>query len=69
MTIVLLPEDDRGLLRDLVKPARTGRFHCTYCGARCFGRVCRAHRDLIAIEAEATAPHRENTVASDKEGR
>lgn len=57
MTLALLPDADRRLLRDATRPPRVGRFNCSYCGARCFGRVCRAHRDLLEVEAELDAPH------------
>jgi hypothetical protein len=67
--MLLIPGEDARLLRDLIKSSRTGRFHCTYCGARCWGRVCRAHRDLLDLEAEPLAPQRETTSGSDKEGR
>ncbi len=69
MTLALLPNADRRLLRDATRPPRVGRFNCGFCGARCFGRVCHAHRDLLEVEAEATAFPREQTVTSDrKEG-
>ncbi|HEY8723464.1 MAG TPA: hypothetical protein VIL92_06345 [Gaiellaceae bacterium] len=35
------------------RPAFSGR--CCYCGARCFGKSCRAHADLLLIEQQETA--------------
>lgn len=29
--------------------------HCVYCAARCVGRACRQHRDLVQIENRMAA--------------
>jgi predicted molibdopterin-dependent oxidoreductase YjgC len=31
------------------RPRKTVR-ECAYCGARCYGRACREHRDLIQVD-------------------
>jgi hypothetical protein len=64
-------DQDRRLLRDLATRAPRRRIygHCHFCGALCWGRVCRAHRDLLEVEAEPDAPHREvSAPGSDEEG-
>lgn len=46
----------RDLVHDLVGQVRRPVFgRCGYCGTYCFGRVCRGHRDLPQLEAQATA--------------
>jgi hypothetical protein len=65
----LIPGEDARLLREIVNPPRRQTIYgrCTFCGHLCFGRVCRAHRDLLDLEAEPLAPQRENTSGSDQE--
>lgn len=59
---------DRRLVRDLTRrrPKRLAS-SCVYCGAPCWGRACRGHRDLLDIEAEPTARHREVSAAGSDE--
>lgn len=38
-------------LGDLIgrRPKRTIR-ECAYCGARCYGKACKEHRDLVQLD-------------------
>lgn len=73
MTIATLPDDERRLIRDLAATGPRRRIYgrCMFCGGLTFGRVCRAHRDLLEVEAEAepTAQRFPSmAVGSDEEG-
>jgi hypothetical protein len=49
-----IPRQERQFLSQLL--GRKTRSHvlgnCIYCGTRCYGRTCDAHRDLPQLEAE-----------------
>lgn len=47
--------DERDELRKVVFGRERRLFHrCLYCGRRCPGRTCPAHRDLIALDPNYT---------------
>ena len=43
------------LIKALAGQKRDRSHHCVYCGASCYGRACRQHRDLVQIENRMAA--------------
>lgn len=43
------------LVKELAGEKRDPGHRCVYCGASCYGRACRQHRDLVQIENRMAA--------------